>query len=395
MLPAMFSSADKTPNVAVLIDTSTGWGRRMIRGIVGYAQKHGPWHLRVEPRGRTEHLSLPADWSGDGVIARITSQRMHQSLRSLGLPVVNISSIELDGCDWPRVTSDWPASARLMADHFLDRGFRHFAYAGPLKHAYVRQHLDAVQTALRAARNQSQVACFDYRFQSVTNRGWAVQDQKLTRWLERLPKPLAVIGWATEAAAHVLDACRNAGLAVPDEVAVLSSDEDSLLNNATVPPMSGLLVASHQIGYRAAGMLNTLMQGERLEVQIERIAAIEIVTRGSTETFAIDDPELLRAVVFMRQNAYRPLTVDKVADAVPMSRRSLERRFHDRFGRTPLEEISRLRLARAKQLLVQTDKSIAEVAEACGYRTPEYLATLFRRAMGITPLRYRLATRGA
>jgi len=390
----MIKRSVDAPNVALLIDTSTGWGRRLIQGIVGYARKHGPWHLRIEPRGRTEHLSLPADWSGDGVIARITTQRMNRALQKLGVPVVNISAIELDGSDFPRVTSDIQASAKLMAEHFLDRGFQHFAYAGPLQYAYVRQHLAAVQAALRAANNPSQVASFDYRFQSVANRGWAVQDQKLTRWLLEQPKPLAVIGWATVAAAHVLDACRNVGMAVPDDVAVLSSDDDTLLNNATVPPMSGLLVASHQIGARAAAMLDTLMRGGRLESQTERIAPIEIVTRGSTETFAIEDRELLRAVVFIRQNAFRPLTVEEVAYAVPLARRSLERKFRDHFGRTPLEEISRLRLARAKQLLVQTDKSIAEVAEACGYRTPEYLATRFRKAVGITPLKYRTATRG-
>jgi LacI family transcriptional regulator len=384
----------ETPNVAVLVDTSTGWGRRMIRGVVGYSRKHGPWHLRIEPRGRTEHLSLPADWSGDGIIARITTSQMSQALRRLRVPIINVSAIEIEGCEGPRVTSDFHACAKLMADHFLDRGFQHFAYAGPLQHAYVRQHLDAVQLALQAAQADVSVARFDYRVQSVTNRGWAVQDQKLKHWLAAQPKPLAVIGWATVAAAHVLDACRDEGLAVPDDVAVLSSDEDTLLNNATEPPMSGLLVASRQIGYRAAEMLDTLMRGGRLSVQTERIAPIEIVTRGSTETFAIDDRELLRAVVFMRQNAYRPLTVEEVAYAVPLARRSLERKFRDHFGRTPLEEISRLRMARAKQLLVQTDKSIAEVAEACGYGTPEYLATRFRKNLGMTPLKYRSSARG-
>ena len=382
------------PNVAVLVDTSTGWGRRMIRGVVDYARDHGPWHLRIEPRGRTEYLSLPPDWSGDGVIARITTERMHHTLRKLQVPIVNISAIEIEDCEFPRVTSDYPASATLMAEHFIDRGFQHFAYVGPLQYSYVCQHLETVQQALRAANNPRPMASFDYRFQTVANRGWAVQDRHLTAWLLKQPKPLAVIGWATVAAAHVLDACRNAGLAVPDDVAVLSSDEDALLNNATVPPMSGLLVASHQIGYRAAVMLDTLMQGGRLECRNERIAPIEVVTRGSTETFAIEDRELLQAIVFIRRNAYRPLTVDEVADAVPLARRSLERKFRDHFGRTPLEEISRLRLARAKQLLVQTDKSIAEVAEACGYRTPEYLATRFRRATGVTPLKYRRATRG-
>jgi LacI family transcriptional regulator len=383
-----------TPNVAVLVDTSTGWGRRVIRGVVDYARDHGPWHLRVEPRGRTEHLSLPADWSGDGIIARINTPRMYQALRQRRVPIVNVSAIEIEGCDCPRVTSDYPASARLMADHFLERGFQNFAYVGPLQYAYVRQLLGAVQEALRAANNPRLVASFDYRVQSVTNRGWAVQDQKLTRWLTEQPKPLAVIGWATVAAAHVLDACRNVGLAVPDDVAVLASDEDTLINNATVPPMSGLLVASREIGRRAAAMLDTLMGGGRLENETERIAPIEVVTRGSTETFALEDQELLKAILFLRRNAYRPLTVDEVADAVPLARRSLERKFRDHFGRTPLEEISRLRLARAKQLLVQTNKSIAEVAEACGYQTPEYLATRFRKAEGITPLKYRTSARG-
>jgi LacI family transcriptional regulator len=391
----MTSEAGDTPNVAVLVDTSTGWGRRMIRGVVGYSRKHGPWHLRVEPRGRTEHLSLPGEWPGDGIIARITTPLMHQTLRRLEVPIVNVSAIEIEGCDCPRVTSDFAASARLMTDHFLDRGFHHFAYAGPLQYAYVRRHLEAVQQALRSAKKTGEIATFDYRFQSVANRGWAVQDRKLSHWLVEQPKPLAVIGWATVAAAHVLDACRNVGLAVPDDVAVLSSDEDTLLNEATVPPMSGLLVASHQIGFRAAAMLDALMQGGDAPSTCEQIPPIEIVTRGSTETFAIEDPELLRAVVFIRRNAYRPLTVEEVAYAVPLARRSLERKFRDHFGRTPLEEISRLRLARAKELLVQTDKSIAEVAEACGYRTPEYLATLFRKAMGITPLKFRTATRGA
>ena len=104
------------PNVAVLVDTSTGWGRRMIRGVVDYARDHGPWHLRIEPRGRTEYLSLPSEWSGDGVIARITTERMHHTLRKLQVPIVNISAIEIEDCEFPRVTSDYPASATLMAN---------------------------------------------------------------------------------------------------------------------------------------------------------------------------------------------------------------------------------------------------------------------------------------
>ena len=389
----MQGKADNAPNVAVLVDTSSGWGRRMIEGVAGYALKHGPWHLRVEQRGRTEHLSLPPNWPGDGVIARISTQRMCDAMRKLRIPVVNVSAIDLDRCNFPRVTSNNQSAATIMADHFLERGFEHYAYVGSFQHAYVRQHLEAVREALIKAGVTNEVATFNYRVQSVTNRGWAVQNRKLTDWLADQPRPLAVIGWATTAAAHVLDACRNADLAVPDDVAVLSSDEDTLINECTVPPMSGLVVASGQIGYRAAEVLDDLMHGQRPEQPAEKIDPIEIITRGSTETFAIEDRNLLQAVSFMRHNAYRPLSIDEIADAVPMTRRTLERKFKETFGRTPLAEINRLRLARAKQLLAHTDHSTAQIAESCGFETAGYLSTWFRKQVGVTPLKYRSATR--
>ena len=382
------------PNVAVLVDTSSDWGRRLIDGVIGYAHKHGPWHLWIEPRGRSEHLTLPPDWSGDGVIARVGSRKMADALDRLDVPIVNVSGIKLKDRAYPTVTSDYPAIAEAAASHFIDRGFRNFAYVGPLKHAYVRGHRDAIYDALEKAGIQGGLPYFDYRYQSVSNRGWARQHESLKAWITELPKPLGVIGWATTAASHVLDICRDLGIATPDDIAVLASDEDPLICEATSPPLSGVLVASQQIGFRAAERLDNIMQGQPDQGDVELIAPIEIITRGSTETFAIEDRELLKAVLYLRQNAYGPLTIQEVADAVPMTRRSLERKFKDAYGRTPLTELHRLRLARAKQLLAQTDQSIADVAESCGFGTPEYLATRFRKEVNTTPLRYRSITRG-
>jgi len=386
--------ANDAPNVAVLVDTSTGWGRRMIRGVTGYANKQGPWHLWAEARGRSEHLRLPPDWAGDGIIARISTQRMAEALNALNVPVVNVSAIPLQDCNYPTVTNDYPATGTLAAGHFIDRGFRHFAYVGgPLRYPYIQSHLAAVKDAVQSSMHDATFDTFDYRISSVSNRGWSRQNTRLTSWVRNLPKPLAVISWATAPAIHVLDICRSAGLAIPDDVAVLASDDDELLCEATNPPLSGLLVASRRVGYRAAERLDAMMRGEKDNAMIERIAPIEIITRGSTETFAIEDRELLRAVIFLRQNAYGPLTVQDIADAVPMTRRSLERKFRDSYNRTPLAELHRLRLARAKHLLAETDHPISKVAEACGFGTPEYLATRFRNEVGTTPLRYRSLTR--
>ncbi|MFK7788840.1 MAG: substrate-binding domain-containing protein [Phycisphaeraceae bacterium] len=390
----MATDRNQAPKVAVLVDTSTGWGRRMISGVTGYAHKRGPWHVWVEPRGRSEHLTLPPDWNGDGIIARISTARMADALDQLGVPVVNVSGIEIKGRAYPTVTTDSLATAKLTAEHFLDRGFKHYAYLGPMKHSYVRGHYESLGKVLQDAGVDNPFAVFDYKYESVSNRGWHDQYKKLSDWLIKLPKPLAIIAWATTGAPHVLDICRDAGIATPDDVAVLASDEDALLCEATSPPLSAVLIASRQIGYRAAERLDAMMRGGVDSGGTEHFSPVEIITRGSTETFAIEDKELLSAVLYMRQNAFGPLTVQEIADAVPMTRRSLERKFQSNYGRTPLTELHRLRLARAKQLLAQTDQPIAQVAEACGFGTPEYLATRFRVEVGTTPLRFRSISRG-
>lgn len=380
------------PQVAILVDTATGWGRRLIRGITNYARNHGRWHLWTEPRGQAEHLRVPHGWRGDGVIARVGTQQMADELTRLRVPVVNVSGIELPRCDFPRVATNYAATARLAAEHFLERGYQQFAYVGPLRRSYVRSHAGAFAAVLAEQSLACQV--FDYRHELRGARAWNESQRELEEWLLGLPKPVGVFSWATSAGAQVLDLCRYLGIAVPDDVAVLAGDDDPLLCDVTSPPMSAILVASEQIGFRAAARLDRLMRKERDDSD-ELIDPISITTRGSTETFAIDDVDLRRAMIFLRQNAFGAIGIAEIADAVPMSRRSLERRFQAMLGRTPLEELRRLRLARVRELLAMTDRSIDDIARATGFGTPEYMTAVFREAQGITPLRYRRQVRGS
>jgi len=118
------------PRVAVLVGTSTGWGRSIVRGIANYANKHGPWHLWVEGAGQNERLRLPPDWAGDGIIARVADRPTVKLLDEATLPAVNVSGIVLRGADYPRVASDLAAAGRLAAEYLLDRGLRQFGYVG-------------------------------------------------------------------------------------------------------------------------------------------------------------------------------------------------------------------------------------------------------------------------
>lgn len=380
------------PNVAVLVDTATAWGRRLIRGITHYAQQQGPWYLWTRPSAQHQPLRLPPGWQGQGIIARVASKATARHVQAAGVPVVNVSAFEVPGAGLPSVIIDLRAAARLAAEHFRDRGLRHFAYYGPQGHLHIDRHRRAFAEAVQEAG----FACLAYQAAGQNGRqsNWRQRQRDLRQWLRTLPKPVGILTWTNDRGQEVIHACRMAGLLVPEEVAVLAADDDPLMCEACQPPLSGIALTSERIGYEAAALLDRLMQGRRprkLRVLIEPTPVIE---RQSTDTLAMEDRDLARAVAFIRQHAGQPIQVADVLREVPLSRRQFERRFQAVLGRTPAAEIRRAHVERAKQLLLNTDLSIPQVAYAAGFASREYLTQVFTKETGISPLRYRLHHRG-
>ena len=378
--------------VAILVETSSGWGRRLIRGITNFVEKHEAWDIDITPRDVfAEHL-LPKGWSGDGVIARIRTPEMAKRLRRLDVPVVNVSGIEVEHCDFPRMTTDFNATARLAADHFVERGYNHFAYAGPLQQAYVARHAEAFREAAAAKRDQT-VELFD----TSVLRGKPAPigaGGKLGDWVAGIHRSCGLFSWSIADAMLLLRLCTDRDIAVPDEIAILAGDDDPLLCNICRPTLSGLVVASEQIGYQAAQRLYNLMTGGLDDAKPQLIDPVEVHARNSTNALAIKDEELRRAMRFLRENAHRDLSIDEVADFVPMSRRSLERRFRAHFGGSPLAQLQRIRLCGVRQLLAMTDLPVSQVALKCGFASPVYMTAVFRQEVGTSPLRYCAKLRG-
>jgi LacI family transcriptional regulator len=376
------------PRVTVLISTATGWGRGIIKGISAYANRHGPWLLQVEPEG--ERQALPAGWRGDGVIARFSTPKTAEAVLRAGVPVVNVSSIALTGraAAVPRVCSDVAAGGVLAARHFLDRGFKHFGYVGLQKLSYVREHREAFANVLADKGCSCSVITLGDRPEVAgIPRG-------LVEWLEALPKPVAVLTWNNSQGRAVIHACRLAGLLVPEDVAVLSGNDDPLLCECCLPQLSAISMATEQIGETAAELLELLMRGKPVPKAPVLVPPIGIMARQSTDALLIQNPALLQALAYIREHATEPIQVEDILRVVPIARRSLERFFQESLGRSPAEEIRRVRLERAKHLLATTDLPIPKVAQASGFGTGEYLATLMRRTTGMTPLKFRAAARG-
>ena len=380
----------KVRKIAILVDTSTGWGRRTIRGVCDYAAEGDPWDIWIEPKGRDEPITVPSD-SYDGFIARVASEDLAQQLADSNVPTVNISALELGFCPFPRVTVDTPVAVQLAEAHFRERAFRNFAYVGPIAQPYVYRHEQAFEHQLE----KSGTKCHSFQPEEGPDVEfpWPASDPRLIPWLKALPKPVGIYTWGYQIGRDIISACRNADIPIPHDVAILGGDFDDLLCDACHPALSGVVTPARKIGYEAASILDDMMNGKAPPEKTVFIAPEEIAERLSTDTLAIEDPQILKALTYLRNHACEDIHVEDILKQVPMARRALERRFMQHIGRNPAAEIRRIRIDKARQLLAKTNLSMQEIAEACGYASYTYLGNVFKRETGISPGRYRNQTK--
>jgi LacI family transcriptional regulator len=376
--PSLHGHAEREiPSVSIFVETATSWGRRIVAGILAYAKEQGPWHIQVEPRGPYEDQSLPPDWRGDGVIARVGNRRFAEQLASLEVPVVNVSSIQIPGFDCPRVTTSTDSSGRMAVDHFTVRGFRNFGYIGNLDRSYILDQHDSFLRAL-AKRGLQCSACSD-----------SESPEKILRWLRELPKPVGVLCWGPRVGRLVIDICLSAGISVPHDVAVLGADYDELQSEASYPPQSGIRIASEQIGLIAAGILDQMMAGKQPEKSDWTVNASGVVAKLSSDTLAVADPQVASVMRFIQTNFRKPIGMREILEAVPMSRRSLERKFRQAFGLSVIDRIRQIRVNEVRLKLAGTNDPIMQLAEECGFSSYKYMGQVFQADTGMTPSEYR------
>lgn len=375
--------------IAVLVDTSTTWGRDVIAGVHRYSVERGGWQLFVEPRGvEQRHRWIPEQWSGDGVIARIGYPELAEQLKTLRVPVVNVSGIELPKVKFPRVASDQKAAAEMAAQHLIERGFQNFAYFSLLGINYVAAHQKAFSRAL--ARSGYSCSVFEALPHIGAEPDWNLDIDRIGQWLSSLPKPLAAFVWNTSSARELLYACAAAGLSVPLEVAVLSGSDDDLFCEVAPVPISAVRLPATTIGYRAASALDEMMRKPQSKAPSDvLISPLGVRVRQSTDTLAVDDPAMASALNFIRNNASRAINVEDVARHTGICRRTLEQKFRTLLGFSPATEIRRVRISRAVELLRLSNMPIGEVAQRAGFRSAEYMSAVFRSHLNASPSSYR------
>jgi len=375
-------------HVALLIGTTGGYARGLLRGIARFNRERGGWLTYHWPHGL--HQALPAwlkRWKGDGIMARVGTRRLVKMLARLGVPIVNLRGAIPDVA-LPRVGLDNPAIASLAARHLLEVGLTKFATFSTPKGVHLGH--DERQAAFCRIIEGAGRECFKYPAGPAKGQGsWDQEQRRVVRWVQSLPKPVGILAINDERGVELLSACRRGGVTVPDDVAVIGVDNDEALCELSIPPLTSIDVNAEQVGYEAAGLLDRMMAGQAAPAEALYVRPRGVVPRRSTETIVSDDPEVDRAVAFIRENAFGKLKVSDVLRHVSFSRASFEPRFKRVTGRTVHEEVQRVRMNRAKMLLGSSKLPIKQVARESGFSGVQYLTRVFRRETGETPAQYR------
>ncbi|MBX3438372.1 MAG: XylR family transcriptional regulator [Planctomycetaceae bacterium] len=378
-------------SVALLIETSNGYARGLLEGIIDYVHRHEAWsiYLPEQERGARPPNWL-SRWKGDGLIARIETEDVARVVRRSRLPAVDVSAARrVPGIPW--VETDDRAIARLAAEHLLQRGFRQLGFCGDPGFNWSLWREEYFKRIVEDAGCE----CYLHQSLPVTQPGysWNREKRRLAQWVSRLPRPIGIMACYDIKAQQLLDVCRELNVAVPEEIAVVGVDNDRLLCDLASPPLTSVIPNTHRTGYEAAELLDRLMAGKRVKVEAHLIEPLGVQVRQSSDTLAIDDPEIAAAVRFIREYATTGINVSDVLQRVPLSRRVLESRFRRIVNRTPHEEMMRVRIERVKRLLTDTTISLAAIAARTGFEHVEYLSVAFKREVGQTPRQYRESVR--
>jgi LacI family transcriptional regulator len=390
--PLNLSSARNPPRVALIVETSTTFGRRLLSGIAQYIRENGPWSVFFTDRAVND--STPrwiATWKGDGIISRIASPEVRNNfLENRHIPVVDLNE-QLADLGAPQISNDHLAIGRMAAQHLIDRGFEVFGFLGHRGHPWSDQR----QSAFEELVNRNKGKC--YAFESgraadvsdLREGVWGTEIDLIADWVRSLPKPIGLMACNDFRALQLLSACQLANVAVPEQAAVIGVGADDVACELADPSLSSVTLNAWRMGYEAAALLDKMMKGHPAPRKEIRIPPLDVSVRRSTDTMAISDPVVANAVRFIRDHACNGINVETVLRHLGVSRTWLQMRFRETIQKSVHDVLIEARVERVQELLAETNLSLDQIAERCGFRYPEYMSSILKQRTGWSPARFR------
>lgn len=375
--------------VALSFHWQFSYGWRVVEGVLEYARAHPKWEI-VTPFFNVPVRHVLANRERiDGLLTDLNDREDLDALRALGKPTVECSNI-VARHGFPRVGSSESAIGRMAAQFFLERHFSQFAFCGFEGQCYSRERSNGFRKKL-AEVGVRRIDAFLGPFENAPASELMLED--LAGWLGGLRPPCAVFACNDLRALQLHQACVLAGLAVPEQISILGVDNEEPLMRLYGLALSSIEQDAGRIGWEAAAMLDAWMDPNRRSrpERLRLLPPVTAVARDSTPEHGPVDPLVAVAAAVLRNRMAEPIGIEALLRSIPLSRRSLERRFRKVTGLSPKAYLTRSRIDRARQLLRESGRPIGEVAEAVGYLEQRRFSEVFRKTVGCTPRDFRRA----
>jgi len=376
--------------ILLLIDYSSEFCRKLLKGLVRYSKDHGHWIFYRLPSyfntlyGKEGIIEWAKEWQADAIIAQWDDDEGTKLLKQLDIPII-LQNYKKRSDFFSNLTGDYYGTGKMAAKFFAKRRFRNFAFYGNKDVVWSKERAEGFrQEVERIGGNY-----YFFETENLSEEPWGKSFIELDDWLFSLPKPVALFACDDNFALQVSEICKINNIDIPNDISLLGVDNDELICNLSDPPISSIVLEVEKGGYEAGRLINQLINKERNEPFNIIIHPVHFELRQSTEKYDISNSYILEVVKYIENNFTEELTVDSLTKIVPLSRRNLEVKFKKEMGTSIYQFILYCRIEYIAMLLLSTNRSLYELALESGFNSSINISRIFKRFKGYTPAEFR------
>lgn len=375
--------------ILLLIDYSSDFSRNVLKGLIDYSKKYGPWIFYRLPSyyktlyGKEGIVEWAKDWKADAIIAEWDHEGTNL-LEALNIPII-LQNYKDRSKRFSNLTGEYFETGIMAADFFIKRQFKNFAFYGNKNAIWSHERAEGFRREVESHGGNY----YYFESENLIEEQWNDSHIQLENWLTTLPKPIGLFACDDNFALQVAETCKISGIRIPHEVSLLGVDNDELICNLSDPPISSIVLETEKGGYQAGRILDMFFKEERSEPFNIVIRPVRFELRQSTEKYDVSNKYILEVVNFIGNNFKSDISIDSLTELVPLSRRNLEVKFKEEMGTTIYQFILSCRVDYFAHLLLTTERSLFDIALESGFNDYKNISRVFKKFKGSTPLEYK------
>lgn len=381
---------DDVKKVLLLIDYSSEFSRRLLKGLIQYSKEHGPWIFYRLPSyyktlyGKEGIVEWAKEWQADAIIARWDHEGTNL-LKTLDIPVI-LQNYKDRSAHFSNLTGDYIGTGEMAARFFIKRRYRNFAFYGNKGVVWSRERAEGFRKEIE----QTGGNYYYFESENLSGEQWNSSHIQLDQWLLSLPKPVGLFACDDSFALQVSEICKINNIQIPQEIALLGVDNDELMCNLSDPPISSIVLDVEKGGYEAGRLIDQFISKKRTNSIDIVIKPIRFELRQSTEKYNISNEYISKIVNYIEDNFTSEISIESLTKLVPLSRRNLEVKFKNEMNTSIYQFILDCRIEFFAHLLLTTDRPLFDLALESGFTDYKNISRVFKKFKGCTPMEYRL-----